>query len=273
MGDGILERYTGSYPKGTVLFEEGQPGDRMFVIRSGKVQIAKQVGSDQIVIAVLGPGESVGEMAILDGQPRSATATVLEDAVLVELDGATFETLIHESGEIAVRIMRKLSQRLRDANRQIESFLDHNGALCAIRLLRGLAGAERDGWRPLPAGTGPTTIATCTGMPPGEAQGIWERLRAIGLVADQPGPRLASEPRLDEYLAYLDNPCWWGLKLMPAKPRLSDKPNTEVQVNTEVKVKGGEAQIKEEVKEEQAAPTVPPSERKPIDLPPPPDGK
>jgi DNA-binding IclR family transcriptional regulator len=100
--------------------------------------------------------------------------------------------------------MRKLSQRLRDANRQIESLLDHNGAVCAIRLLRGLAGPERDGWRPLPQGTGPAALSASAGLPPGEAQGIWERLRAIGLVVELPAPRLATERMLDEYLAYLE---------------------------------------------------------------------
>ena len=205
MADAILERYTGSYPRGTVLFEEGQSGDRMFVIQSGRVQIVKRVGNEQVALAVLGPGESVGEMAILDGQPRSAGAVVLEDAILVVLDPKTFEGLIRQSGEIAVRIMRKLSQRLREANRQIEGFVARNGALRAIEALRAIAAAEQDGGRRLPAGTSPRSLAARTGLTVQESEAVWQRLRAASLVDDRgPVPLLASESLVEDYLDYLD---------------------------------------------------------------------
>ncbi|MGI5861663.1 MAG: Crp/Fnr family transcriptional regulator [Myxococcales bacterium] len=205
MAEALLERYTGSYPKGTVLFEEGEPGDRMFVIDSGRVEIVKRVGNERLKIAELGPGESVGEMAILDGQPRSASAVVCEDAVLVVIDSKTFENLVRQSGEIAARIMRKLSQRLREANRQIEGFLARNGTLAAVGALRAISGREHEGVRPLPLGTCAASLGARLGVGEHEAEALWQRLQAAGVIVERDGEAaLATEQQIEEYLAYLD---------------------------------------------------------------------
>ena len=74
--DDALERFARDFAAGTVLFEEGQPGDFMYVVQSGEVEIRRQVGETERVLAVLPPGEFFGEMAILNGRPRSATAVV-----------------------------------------------------------------------------------------------------------------------------------------------------------------------------------------------------
>lgn len=201
-----LERYTRPCPAGTVLFEEGQPGDTMYVIQSGRVQISKRVGDTRVTIAQLGPGDCVGEMAILDGQPRSADALVAEDAVLVVLDRNTFEQMIRDHGEIAVRIMRKLSQRLREANRTIQNFLAENGALRAVEFLRSLAGVGAPGrFRPLPPTTSPQTVAARAGLSLQEAQEVWGRLRAAGVIDDAGGQvAIAPDEVVDDYLQYLE---------------------------------------------------------------------
>src|SRR5689334_370646 len=103
-----LSALTREYPTGAVLFEENDPGSRMFVIRSGKVRIFRRVGEAEIVLAFLGPGDFFGEMALLETLPRSATAQVVEPSRLVEVDAGTFEDMIRNNSEIAVRIMRKL---------------------------------------------------------------------------------------------------------------------------------------------------------------------
>ena len=68
--------YGRDFPAGAVIFEEGDPGSRMYVIQSGEVRILKRVGAREITLARLGAGEAFGEMALLEGQPRSATAIV-----------------------------------------------------------------------------------------------------------------------------------------------------------------------------------------------------
>src|SRR2546430_17715708 len=69
-----VEHLVRRHPSGTVLFREGDRGQTMYVIRSGKVNISKRIGDSEITLAVLGAGEFFGEMALLGGLPRSAGA-------------------------------------------------------------------------------------------------------------------------------------------------------------------------------------------------------
>src|SRR5438067_13284086 len=108
-----LEHLVRKQPSGTVLFREGDRGQTMYVIRTGKVNISKRISDSEITLAVLGPGEFFGEMALLENLPRSAGATVVDDAQLIEIEQEHFEMLIRKSGEIAVRMLRRLSGRLR----------------------------------------------------------------------------------------------------------------------------------------------------------------
>src|ERR1043166_9487427 len=139
-----LEHLVRKHPAGTVLFREGDQGRTMYVIRSGKVNIWKQISDSDITLAVLGPGEFFGEMALLEGLPRSAGATVVEDAMLIELEQNAFGTLIRKNGEIALRLMRRLSSRLREADRQIQALISRSGAARALSLVPTLAEPVKD---------------------------------------------------------------------------------------------------------------------------------
>jgi len=79
-GDPLFARFGREFPAGDVLFREGDSGEVMFVIQSGAVRISKSISGEDKVLAVLGPGEFLGEMAILNGKPRTATATVVAPA-------------------------------------------------------------------------------------------------------------------------------------------------------------------------------------------------
>lgn len=119
----LFDRYGEVVSRGTVLFYEGDPGQEMYIILSGKVRISKEAGGLEKVLVVLGKGEFFGEMAILNNKPRSATATVIEDCRILIIDRETFETMIRSNGEIAVRIIKKLAARLHEADNQIENLL------------------------------------------------------------------------------------------------------------------------------------------------------
>jgi CRP-like cAMP-binding protein len=108
------------FSAGDVLFREGDEGQEMFVIQGGRVQVTKRVGETDRPIAVLGRGEFLGEMAILNNKPRSATATVLDDATCLVIDGRTLETMIASNAEIAVRLIKKLASRLDAADALVE---------------------------------------------------------------------------------------------------------------------------------------------------------
>lgn len=119
----LFKRFGKEFSKGTVLFREGEPGKEMFVLQSGKVAISKRVRELEKVLATLGPGEFFGEMAIISNRPRNATAVVEVDARLLVIDPKTFEGMIRGNAEIAVRMIKKLAERLSEADAQIENLL------------------------------------------------------------------------------------------------------------------------------------------------------
>jgi CRP-like cAMP-binding protein len=95
----------------------------MYVVHRGRVTVSKRVGDVEKILASLGPGEMVGEMSVLSNKPRSATATCAEPTRLVVVDAKTFEAMIRSNAEIAVRLIKKLSDRLAEADEQIENLL------------------------------------------------------------------------------------------------------------------------------------------------------
>src|SRR2546428_9434624 len=103
-----VEHLVRRHPSGTVLFREGDRGQTMYVIRSGRVNISKRIGDSEITLAVLGPGEFFGEMALLEGLLRSAGATVDEAAHLIEVEQSAFATGVSRNNQMAARPMRRL---------------------------------------------------------------------------------------------------------------------------------------------------------------------
>lgn len=103
--------------RGEVLAREGEEGDRFWVIVSGKVKLGHTaVDGRESLIAVLGPGEIVGELSVYDPGPRTATATVLAPSTMLELDRARFLEVLSEHPNLARQLLRSLAQRLRRTN-------------------------------------------------------------------------------------------------------------------------------------------------------------
>jgi len=101
------------YPKGTILYNEGDPGDFIGFVTSGHLEIKKQTEfkDRQIVIAIVGKGSFVGEIALIDHRhPRSATVVALENSELIILRRDPLEVIIEAYPVIAVKIMKGLNQ-------------------------------------------------------------------------------------------------------------------------------------------------------------------
>lgn len=136
-----LVRFIHTYriPKGQAVFSEGEPGDFLALVLAGRMEILEVDENDRLkVLARLGPGKTLDEMAMIDGERRSATSRAAEDTVLVVLTRGRFETLIARHAGLGVRVLiliaRILSQRLRLASSQL---VDHLLApLAASRALR-----------------------------------------------------------------------------------------------------------------------------------------
>lgn len=135
----LMQRFGREFPRGTVLFREGDPGGEMYVVNRGKVSISARVGAVEMVLSTLGQGEFLGEMSILNGAPRSATATCVEDCLLLVVDARTFETMVRASSEIAVRMIKKMAARLAEADRQIENLLLRDARARVVHYVSGAA--------------------------------------------------------------------------------------------------------------------------------------
>jgi CRP-like cAMP-binding protein len=98
-----------NYQPGEKIFSEGDKGDQMYVIRTGEVEIER----DGKIVETLIPGEVFGEMALIDGSQRAATARAKTACELAPISEKAFLFMVHETPFFAITVMRKLAQRLR----------------------------------------------------------------------------------------------------------------------------------------------------------------
>ncbi|HVO52387.1 MAG TPA: cyclic nucleotide-binding domain-containing protein [Thermoanaerobaculia bacterium] len=104
-----------TYKAGAVILEEGARDQVMFVIEDGSVEIFRTDGGVVRTIRVLGTGDFFGEMGLLDDQPRTASARAATDCTLLGLDAAGLDALLRAHPEVAVRMLRTMAARLREA--------------------------------------------------------------------------------------------------------------------------------------------------------------
>lgn len=110
---------------GQVVFEQGSPGDDLYVIESGQVQIIRQLENGmESALAMLEAGEIFGEMALLEERPRSARVVAYSDATLLSMSRQTFDRLIEEAPTVAVHLLKCVSARLRERNEHQEVLLN-----------------------------------------------------------------------------------------------------------------------------------------------------
>lgn len=115
--------------EGTTVFIENMPGESLFLIKKGIIRISRMFAEgDEKTLVVLGPEDVFGEMAIIDGLPRSATARVAETAELISLKKKDFESLCQKEPELALKIVmnivRLFSRRVREANEDYRDMLN-----------------------------------------------------------------------------------------------------------------------------------------------------
>ena len=202
----LFQRFGKEFPKGTVLFREGEVGKEMFVVHSGKVSISKRVREVDKLLATLGPGEFFGEMAIISNRPRNATALVSEHARLLVIAPKTFEGMIRGNSEIAVRMIKKLAERLGEADAQIENLLLTDPS---SRVVHQILQACQTRGRPMEEGVeidfNLRELPRLTGVGEPGIRTMLDRMERSGLV-EKSGDRLIvrDTARLADYLNYLE---------------------------------------------------------------------
>lgn len=113
-----------SFSAGEYIFREGELGTEMYIIQEGVVTISKTLAGTPRAISKLEKGDFFGEMAVLEHMPRTADAIAETDVRVIPINGSRFDQMLRRNPEIAVRIIRKYSQRLRDANRLLEQLAE-----------------------------------------------------------------------------------------------------------------------------------------------------
>ena len=132
---GRADKLIQSRAPGEVVYREGERGDEMYVIQKGKVRLTRQTGAETTEMGILGKGDFFGEMTLLEGLPRSETAEVVETAEILRVNGLVFNKMLTTNAEIAVRMLRKISARLREANERV-------AALMAERSSKGVPASQ-----------------------------------------------------------------------------------------------------------------------------------
>jgi CRP/FNR family cyclic AMP-dependent transcriptional regulator len=136
-----------SYPKGSVILFEDDPGDALFIVREGRVKVVL-VAEDgrEVILGILGVGDHFGELSLIDDQPRSAHVIAMEDSVLLVLRREDFRKRVEANPTVAWSLLAELSRRLRRADGQIGSLvlLDVPG-----RIARMLLDTAAEGGGPL----------------------------------------------------------------------------------------------------------------------------
>ena len=103
--------------RGDVLFHEGEPGDRLYVVRDGKIKLGRRSNDGrENLLSILGPGEMFGELSLFDPGPRTATASSVADSVIYELGHDQLVEWIEKHPSVAKHLLNALARRLRRTN-------------------------------------------------------------------------------------------------------------------------------------------------------------
>ncbi|OLC52654.1 MAG: hypothetical protein AUH85_16305 [Chloroflexi bacterium 13_1_40CM_4_68_4] len=109
------------FAAGQALMRQGETSQTMYVILSGSVRVDRRLPDERSVnLAELGPGDVVGEMGLLDGAPRSATVTAVEDTETLEIHATLLAVVLIENPAVSAALLRILSRRLRSADELVE---------------------------------------------------------------------------------------------------------------------------------------------------------
>ncbi len=198
----MFQRFGKKIPANTVLFQEGDRGEEMFIIQTGKVKISKRIRGVEKTLATLEKGEFFGEMAILNDKPRSASAETIEECDMLVIDRKTFDALIRGNVEIAVRFIKRLADRLRETNEQMEALMikDNTSRLVSI-LAKQMREQKKTGQYIVSI----DDLSGMAGIESAQARTILEKLASVRIVElAEDKVRISSQEQVDRLLRYLE---------------------------------------------------------------------
>ena len=198
----VRNTYERTFAAGSIVFDEGDPGDVLFVLQAGEVEISRVGLMGRHPVARLGPGDFFGEMSVVVGEPRTARAVAVTECRLLELDAETLETMCVESPEIAIRIIQRLTDRLIESERRLSVLGVDDLLRPVVRALVKRAEPGEQGFR-IPGTL--RTLAQEAGLSMLEAHRALHQLLDQKLVSLQDDVVVA--PDVDRLSACLDTPA------------------------------------------------------------------
>lgn len=109
------------YRNGEIIIKQGTMGNCLYVVQEGKVEVINETRDGEIKVAELGETEFFGEMGLFENDVRSCTVRAVGDAKILTVDKRNFYKSIHQDSSLAYRLLEKMSNRLREANKRINS--------------------------------------------------------------------------------------------------------------------------------------------------------
>lgn len=135
----LIATYGRRFRSGEAIFRQGEPSSEIYVLQEGRVRLEKRVRRAERNLAVLKPGDVFGETGLLGGEPRPSSAITLNDCTVLCFEVDVFDMLVRSQPELALRLMRQLVRRLRDAEDQVENMMIRDGQSRIVNVLLKLA--------------------------------------------------------------------------------------------------------------------------------------
>ncbi len=189
------------FPKGSVIFRQGDTGTEMFVVASGRIRLTIGKGGHETEVNSLGPGEFFGELSLLSGEPRSATATAVEDSTLLAIGRDVYAMMVQDDLDIVFRMFNIQGQRLSRTNVPLEELAARMGRVRVVaHCLRGF-------WQKgsaLPLTVDITALGSGLGGNPAVVEGTVRELvdRGVGQLQDHTWT-ISSRDHVDKMLEAL----------------------------------------------------------------------
>jgi CRP/FNR family cyclic AMP-dependent transcriptional regulator len=190
-----------SYPRGRTIVAEGEASQSMYLLLAGRAKVQRSDSEGkEVILAVIGSGEFFGEMSLIDDAPRSASVITLETCEFMAVGKDTFKTILMQSPELCMAVMRGLVRRLREADMKIETLalLDVYGRVARVLLdFSELVNGERVVRNKLPR----QEIAKMIGASREMVSRVMKGLEIDGYIVPMPGGQLVLREKLSTYIS------------------------------------------------------------------------
>lgn len=189
-----------SYPRNRTIVSEGEPSQSLHIMLAGRAKVQRSdAEGKEVILAMIGPGEFFGEMSLIDEAPRSASVITVEPCEFISIQKDSFKSMLAQSPDIAMQIMRGLVRRLREADKKIETLalLDVYGRVARVLLdFSEVVNGERVVKSRLPR----QEIAKMIGASREMVSRVMKGLENDGFIVSMPQGRLVLREKIGTYL-------------------------------------------------------------------------